>query len=176
MLEVVLSAVMLSLISAAIVAAIGFVTGAQARRAVRLEAYEIANRLILQYLDDPLAMPDDQKPYVAESGRSYRFELEVQPAKVDGRSTRVLNESRFLVARVFSGLDAGSGVVARGSELAQITRYYNVMAASFRNEDAKGRTITSQWYLENLMRLGQGVGAAPRREPTPAPAGGRGNP
>jgi len=168
MLEVVLSTVLLSLVSAAIIAAVAFVTGSENRRAVRLEAYEVANRLLLQYADDPSneIFTQESLPYRSPyTGRVFRFAFASEPARAEGSGTRVLNSSLILHARVYQGRET-TGNVERGPLLADLSRYYNVMQASFRNEDSAGRTMSSQWFLESLMRLSNDK-AGPSTQPTP---------
>lgn len=167
MLEVVLSTVLLSMISAAIIAAVAFVTGAERRRATRLEAYEIANRLMLQYSDDPThnIFSQQSAPYrSASTGRVFRFEFASEPIRAEGRGARLLSQSLMLHARVYQGLET-SGNVERGPLLADLSRFYNILQANFRNEDSGARTMKSQWFLESLMRISNEKGGSSSTPP-----------
>ncbi|MGP1308694.1 MAG: type II secretion system protein [Phycisphaerales bacterium] len=69
-LEVVFSAVILSIAAGAITGGFALIERLSLRDDARVAAYEVAHRLILQYMDDPESLPPDHLPL--EMGR-FRF-------------------------------------------------------------------------------------------------------
>jgi hypothetical protein len=69
-LEVVFSAVILSLAAGAITGAFALIERLSLRDDARLAGYEVAHRIILQFMDDPESLPPDRLPI--EMGR-FRF-------------------------------------------------------------------------------------------------------
>ena len=60
-LEVVVGVALLGIVTAAMLGTINFATGIQLRQARMLACSEVANRLVLEYLDDPTKLPDPGK-------------------------------------------------------------------------------------------------------------------
>src|SRR3954449_2886793 len=77
-LEIVVATAMMGVVSAAIFGVFGFITGEQWREQRRLDATEVANRLILQYLDNPTGLPDPHKTLdyggSADAPNKYRWQ------------------------------------------------------------------------------------------------------
>lgn len=127
LLEVVLAVVLATLVTATAVTAIGMGERAQARARARLSAYELAHRLILQYLDDPELMESESVPL--RYGRDvFRYEMDLSIARQrlsENASTNQNANDRFraLTIRVFA-TDEGSQYFTKREELAQITRIF----------------------------------------------------
>lgn len=88
MLETVLAAVLMAMIATTLVAGLGFVHADQRRQQQKLGAAEIANRLMLQYLDEKSAMPSDALAVTYGSRGQFRYYWRVQEDKVSMRAVR----------------------------------------------------------------------------------------
>ena len=88
MLETVLAAVLMAMIATTLVAGLGFVHADHRRQQQNLGAAEIANRLMLQYLDEKTAMPSDALAVTYGSRGQYRYYWKVQEEKVSMREMR----------------------------------------------------------------------------------------
>ncbi len=162
-LECVAATALLGLASASLFGVFNFAVTNQTRQQQRLAAAELANRLVLMYLDDPISMPEPTK--VLEYGPYlYRFEIREQPltiteAEPDGRdrsrpSPLPLDRFTEVTARVWlsersGGTRDGSG----GAPQASLTRMFDPLA--FRNPDSIEAQfkdpIRWQRYMERLM-------------------------
>lgn len=79
MLEIVSAAIILAMVASAIASTFGFVVRLETRNERRLGALEVANRIILQYLDDPDNFGETLGNQPIDYGRfRYRWELRVQ--------------------------------------------------------------------------------------------------
>ena len=168
LLEVVLAVVMLSGVSASIMSAIAYVERGDARDRRRLAAYEVANRLVLQWLDDSKAMPEPWLPIAYGDRYQFFFELTITPA------TMVLNERQGGGETTLQGLDRYRIVAVRimdadesdprrarpsTDELALIWRVYDPAAS--RNPDSTtrfGKNTDNIVSLINLVLGGAGAG------------------
>lgn len=92
LLEVVLAVLILGGSAAIIAGGVGAIERSSVRDKVRLEAAEVAHRIILNYLKDPGTLPDNSLPIEQGSGL-YRYllseEMLVEEGVVDGVSVRV---------------------------------------------------------------------------------------
>lgn len=141
-----MAVVLLGLVATAVMSAVGFVLGSEGRSRKILAATEIANRLILQHLDDPKQMPDRSKPI--EYGE-YRFAWEESLNSVSmdlsssGRrsapsgSNAHLSRFRLVTINISEAEDSGHGGIIKGEPLATLSRIYDPTAA--RNPDALDR-------------------------------------
>lgn len=76
-LEVVLAATLLALLASVTFGGFSSMIAAQERQVRRLACMEIANRLVLQHLDDPTAMPSPSQPiWYADAEYRWSFEKE----------------------------------------------------------------------------------------------------
>lgn len=162
-LECVAATGLLGLAAASLFSVFNFVAAIQARQLQRLAAAELANRLVLMYLDDPISMPDPTK--TLEYGpHLYRFEIQEQPlnlieARPEGRdqnrpSPLPLDRFTEVTARVWlsersGGTRDGSGGVPQ----ARLSRMFDPLA--FRNPDSIEAQFKDpvrwQRYMERLM-------------------------
>jgi Tfp pilus assembly protein PilV len=81
LLEVILAVLILSLSVAAVTMAISAILGMESSGRKRVEAYEVANRLLLQYLDDKSALPSDALP-IAYGDHRYFWSLDKTPTRM----------------------------------------------------------------------------------------------
>lgn len=88
MLETVLAAVLMAMIATTLVAGLGFVHADQRRQQQNLGAAEIANRLMLQYLDEKSAMPSDALAVTYGARGQFRYYWKVQEDKISMREVR----------------------------------------------------------------------------------------
>lgn len=109
-LEVVLAGALLSLSAGAITSAFSFVERMSDRDRRRLEAYEVAHRAILQYLDDPTAMDKEGKKIYALGRGKYRLIVgEEMLSEADGAGENVSVRRK----KVTAGVDLMSLLRAR---------------------------------------------------------------
>jgi type II secretory pathway pseudopilin PulG len=93
LLEVVLAVMLLGLAAASIMSALAYVANHAERSEQRLGAYELANRLVLQYLDDQDTMPSEA--LALEYGNYvYRWKLREQTVKMETTRKQEQRRSR----------------------------------------------------------------------------------
>jgi type II secretory pathway pseudopilin PulG len=80
MLEVVLASALLGIVAAGIMGTVSMIWGWQGRQQETLGAAEVANRLILTYLDDSTVLPSSNLP-IAYGQYRYHWKMERTPAK-----------------------------------------------------------------------------------------------
>jgi type II secretory pathway component PulJ len=162
LLEVVLAVLMLGMVAASVSSALAFTLNSDSRAQVRLSAYEVANRVVLQYLDDRTALPNPAAPI--EYGR-YRFFWEAVPINVEmrvkaadassGRSApRNTNRFEFVTVRVWLavGTTGRGGSLQKGELLAELDRLLDPTAP--RNPDAARRMATPNGIIDLMKRMG----------------------
>lgn len=172
----------LSMIAATSLSAISAVTG-QARAARhRLAAMELANRLILQYMDDPTRLPRAELP-IEYAQERYRWGLRegsvsmVPVVPAEERSTlgpRRLDRFKTVTITVWLSEESGGTpqpeVDTPGAVLTRMLDPY-----ALRNPDAIERLLADperrQKFLEAFTG---GAPSAPPSGSTPAAPGGRG--
>lgn len=160
-LEVVLATALLVLIAAALLSAVVYAQRAEALRVRRLAAYEVASRLLLQYVDQK-NNPDFPKPSapIDYEGMRFRFELTEEPADVialRGEPPRFAQNTRLLRVRVYRGIESPGGEVLRGDLLAELVRPNHPLVMLVRNEDSKARQLMDPEVLAGLQQLQPGA-------------------
>ncbi|MCC6228887.1 MAG: hypothetical protein IT432_06655 [Phycisphaerales bacterium] len=115
-LETLFASALLALVAAAVFGALSFVLGRQHHEQRTLAAYELANRIILQYLDDPDQLPDQALPLEYGKDR-FRWTLTIAPVTVtaaneapkDAAETRrsLLDRVTQISVRVWLGEESG---------------------------------------------------------------------
>ena len=177
-LESVLGVVLLALVTASLAGAVSFMQASHARLAQRLGAAELANRLILQFIDDDQSLPSPSLP--VEYGRHlYRWSMEksgvrfrprtplnaapAQPAGAFGGVS--LDRIQMVTVRVWLAPDSG-GSYAYDPAVPGIvvTRLIDPLAMS--NPDSLQTLLESpdgfERLMNQLMQLEQGgAGAQP---------------
>lgn len=182
-LEVVFATAMLGIVVAVVMGAIGYILGRQRIEQQQLGATEMANRLMLQYLDNPFGMPDPTMPVVYGPDR-FRWDMNkgsmrIVPAEPirrggggsGGRENSMLEKSDLITIRVWLSEESGGSHDSNISvPHASINRLvYPILAT--RNPDSFN-------YLKNLdeyqrwMREKIGPGTGPTVGTMPG--GGRG--
>jgi type II secretory pathway pseudopilin PulG len=186
-LEVVLAATLLALLAGTVFGGFSAMIGAQERQVRRLACMELANRLILQYLDDPTAMPTEAQP-IRYAGVEYRWSMQRQPVQFDhGRpeaaaeraAASSLRLERFVNMHVTVWVGAASGGADHFDPLiphAAVSRLVDPIGT--RNPDSlenifrnPGSAAYRNWWDE-LNRASSTVRTSPRGGgSTPPPRG-----
>ena len=94
MIEVVLASVLMAMIASTLVSGLGYVHAAHRRQERQLGAAEMANRIMLQYLDDKNALPSDALPIAYGSRGELRYYWKVGKEKIELRLDRAGTESQ----------------------------------------------------------------------------------
>src|SRR5690606_4570287 len=135
-----------------------FVAGSHRRHLDLLGAGELANRLMLQYIDDPKSLPNDGLE-VAYGDRRYRWSLQVSdtvltPAvgAVAARTTDSAQDPQIITVSVWLS-DSNGGTYSLGPDslAVTLTRLYDPQAIT-RNTDALIRQVND--VEEFLKRYG----------------------
>ncbi|MBL0871600.1 MAG: hypothetical protein IBJ18_13590 [Phycisphaerales bacterium] len=197
-LEAVLSTVILGMTAVAVSSAVGYVQRSAERGKLRQHAYETANRIMLQWLDDETAMPRQDLGYF-DGTYWFHWDIQVTPLVVEvpgdsvlvapseGQAVNLFNAQKLVTVRVYNGVPNGIGGVARGDdELALLSRTHNPIAKlSGRNPDAGIRvagnrdrtaTIMSDIFQQGAGGGGTGSGAGGTRPVTVPSGSGVGTP
>lgn len=178
-LEIVAAVALLGIVASALVGVTSFLAASQARQAQLLAASELANRLILMYLDDPTAMPEGNKP-IAYGPNEYRWEyveeplvlVEAMPGGRDPGRPQTLDPNRFAQVTVRVWLSERSGGAARPVAAvpgATVTRMLDPIA--LRNPDSGENLLNNPTRMQEFMQRMMGIRAT---SPEPSPAPGRG--
>jgi type II secretory pathway pseudopilin PulG len=196
-LEVLLSAVLLTLVTGMILAAIQGVVGSQVRQHQKLGAAEVANRLILEYIDDQGTMPQAGLP--VRYGRDfYRWEIderpltltpakEREPAGATARPNTGINLDRLKTVRINVWLsDERGGGPDPGAPSFALSRIVDPIFGQLRNPDTADHImkdpVLRQKFLDAVTGMAASAGTrptgvTPRTTPRPtSPTPGRGTP
>ncbi len=165
LLEVVLSVVMLTGVATSIMSAVAYIERADARDKRRLAAHEIANRLVLQWLDDSKQMPEPLLPIAYGDRYQFFFELSVTPVVMELNEQQLRSENtlqgldryRIVSVRVFDSDTTDPRRPVPGEELALLWRVYDPSAA--RNPDQITRFGENPDNVLELINLILGGGA-----------------
>ncbi len=164
LLEVILSVVILTGVATSIVSAIAYVEGADARDRRRLAAHEIANRLVLQWLDDNKAMPEAWLPIAYGDRYEFFYDLSITQVRMELNQKQVRTETvlqgldryRLVAVRVFDADYSDPRRPVPGEELALLWRVYD--PAYGRNPDATTRFGENEENILELINLILGLG------------------
>lgn len=162
-LESVLGVVLLGLVTASLAGAVSFMVNTQKRLEHRLGAAELANRIILQHIDDDLSLPSQSLP-LEYADSLYRWSLEKQQVRFQTRTAGVaaasgagvvgggvsLDRIHMVTVRVWLAPDSG-GSYAYDPEVpgAVITRLIDPLA--FSNPDSLDTMLNEPGGMERLM-------------------------
>jgi len=167
-LEVVAAVALLAILASAVSSAFTFMHTRFRRERQILGAYELANRMMLQYLDDPAAMPDSSLAisYGAEEFRWTVHEdpvvftpaVAMQNTGIDGRERRLAMDRLRQVSLAVWLAENSGGSLAPSTEVphAEVTRL--VDPRGFRNPDTIQHILDSP---DGLRRLMEDAGMAP---------------
>lgn len=178
-LEIVFSVALLGILSATLLGAANSMLSRQKHEQRALACGELANRLILQFLDDRDGMPDPTLP-LTYGGDQYRWSLEESylsfrpsrpPPAVEGRAQAGFENFRIFYVRVWH--DDPSGSPGAASPSVEVSRMYDVTAV-FRNPDALEHMLSTEAGRRRITETSTGIplGIPPRGTP-PAGNGGR---
>lgn len=178
-LEVVFATIILAMIVSVLFGSIGYMLGRQRVEQRTLGAVEVANRLMLQYLDDFTAMPDESLP-VAYGPDRYRwhkdtlsFRLEPaepasrqrQPPPGDRAGGTLLEKSDLVVLTVWLSEESGGSFSPDpGVPQARVSRLVYPFLAG-RNPDSWANAQNNDAYMQSVrerMVGGGGGGGTPR--------------
>lgn len=171
-LEVLLSASMLSVTAGAIVAAYQGVSTISGRQERRLEATEVAHRLILNYLLDPQSLPEEGQKITRDAGvYEHLLEEEMlveQEGDEDRRSVRepIPEDELSRDERLGAGLKRITieiyplGEAGRGRPLASLSRTYDPFAG---DEDVLLRQVQELMGREFQLPVSGGRGGGRNR-------------
>ncbi|MGP1345316.1 MAG: type II secretion system protein [Phycisphaerales bacterium] len=180
-LEVIMSLAMVGVVGAMITGGIGFMERAQRANALRLDAVEVAHRVIIQQVDDDKLWKQEVNR-VELNGTVFEFDLHLEVLVSDGSSTdpRARRERREVNASTFnerltSKLHLVTAQVwavdppqESGEPLATLTRVYNILDVE--GDALFGRIIRMQ--EEDMQRQIDQLKA--ERDGGAAPGGGGG--
>ncbi|MCA9277025.1 MAG: hypothetical protein KDA29_13470 [Phycisphaerales bacterium] len=159
-LEALLASVLLAMVASTLAGGVSFMTNSQRRMDQKLGAAELANRLILQYIDDRESLPDRSLPIEYDIDL-YRWTLEEAPvefvfdniqaddaAGVGGGAS--LSRIKLITVRVWLSADSG-GSLAYASDVpsCSITRLIDPLA--FNNPDSLKTLLEQPGGLERLF-------------------------
>ena len=169
LLEVILAVVLLALVAATALSICASIIGMQIREQRTLAAAELANRLILQYLDDENTMPNPSSPLDYGADR-YRWSMAKDPvafreARPDTASTTqtasggVRLDSTILVRiRVWLSEESG-GDLSPGQGQPEVTlcRLVHPLSVVNRNPDTMQRLFSDENRRRQFMEQMTGV-------------------
>jgi hypothetical protein len=159
-LEATLASVLLAMVASTLAGSVSFMTRSQTRMDQRIGAAELANRLILQYIDDRESLPDKALP-IEYDVDLYRWTLEEAPVEFvfdvqvnDGTggvgNGASLQRIKLITVRVWLSADSG-GSLAYNSEVPScaITRLIDPLA--FNNPDSLETLLNQPGGIERLF-------------------------
>lgn len=164
LIEVVVAVLILGLVTAAVAGAMSYTLGQQAYTRVRLGAYEVANRLVIQFLDDDSIVKSIRGKPIDYGNRRYRWdysvdkvEMKMKPNEPGSNRPTANNLGRFEIVTVRVWLDRDEteslGVGRDAPPLAELSRLLDPIAP--RNIDAMNRLAAdTPRLLEMVGRLG----------------------
>lgn len=181
--EVVMASMLLAIIASAVVGGITTVVSADARNQQKLEALELANRLLLQYLDDKDAMPS-QETHVNQGRGVYRWVMRVSPVQLsmpeesvidkpaEGPGGKTIEKLVLLSVSVFSGVPDGMGGYTYGDRVCTLTRMYHPLSVIYRNPDMMKRLAADPARMMEIMMALIDSGTTSRSDPGAVRTGG----
>jgi hypothetical protein len=172
LLECVGAVVMLAVVTAGIFTAVGFVLNSSAREQERLGAVELANRLVLLYLDDSKHMPSPTLPLDYEQFQ-YRWTIEEAPIRLHDavparapegggssqpiQSPLTLDRLKQVSVRVTLSRGPGTSWAGFTPPEASITRVLDPL--TIRNPDAFSNKINTPEGIRDLLDIMSGMGS-----------------
>ncbi len=159
-LEVVLAVVLLGMLTSSIVMLTSSLERTQGRHKHLLATHELANAIILQYVDDPNSVPSGFEP-VAYNDSEYRFEFKESRARVTldpaaleddraSRNERNVDRVKLVSVTVWPSEDFG-GSVRFDPSLPHASLSRLVDPLSFANPDSWNTRIDTEQGMGDLM-------------------------
>lgn len=186
-LEVVLASVLLGMLAATAVSAMSYVIGTQERAQRKLQALEVASRLMMIYMDDPAELKGLEGQLVPYAGLKYRWNMEkTEVTPIPARLPEGANANTFQTlarmdnVRIRAWLSEDSGGAREpeaGMQVGTIVRL--VDPAPLRNPDSLQNAATNRQaeLIQSLTGRGRGtvqVGGGRRGPNGPGGGGGGG--
>lgn len=155
--EVVLASALLAMLASALAGAVVFAHRAEIQRIKRLMAHDVANRLLLQFIDDKYnkGLPAQSDP-VAYEGLRFFYEIIEEPVEMrnlNGEIPKQADGMRLIRIRVYDAFEVSPGNVQRRERLAEIVRPYHLLVALYRNPNSMARNLSNQEFLTELTRM-----------------------
>jgi prepilin-type N-terminal cleavage/methylation domain-containing protein len=159
-LEVVFAVAILGLLASTLIGAANYMMGRQRYEQRTLASMELANRLILQFLDDRDAMPDPAEP-LFYGGDEFRWNLvevpltfrptKPPPVREGSRASTAFDNFRMFTVRVWlSNRSGGSVEPSAAVPHAAVSRMYDYKAL-WRNPDTLEYLLKSDAGRRRLM-------------------------
>lgn len=178
MLEVVFAVATLALITAAGFASIDFVMRLNLREQQRLGAAEVANRLLITYLDDEKSLPSEFNT-ISYGEFSYRYRksrtkfsvIEARPSEAPAGGSRPLSLDRFqqITVRVWLSEETGGSFDGTGAPSVTLTRLLDPVA--LRNPDSldarRGSPEGMRGMMDELKDASNMPGSSGTNRPAP---------
>lgn len=179
--EVVVATALLTSLASVVVGTVTFMESAVARQRYRLDAMEVAHRLVAQYLDDDKLLPEQNLP-IQQGSAFYRYQLKEEVVMQEESDSSGLRKGRIkrqdevsaeealpqMLNRVTITVyldDPSNPVIETRRPLAELSRMFNPVSG--RDEDAMMRYLLKQ--VERFEReqgtrqkQGSGSGAPPK--------------
>jgi type II secretory pathway pseudopilin PulG len=165
LIEVVCASLILAIAITMIVGAITAVTSADLRARQQLEGLELANRLLLQFLDDKEKMPS-QQTHINQGMGTYRFKLTETPVKLsypdnsifetpsNQTTASAIDQTKLISVTVWAGVPDGLGGYRAGEQMATLARIHNPLSLITRNPDTMARLAANpEQLLAYILRL-----------------------
>jgi type II secretory pathway pseudopilin PulG len=146
LIEVVMASTLLAVIASAVVASVSTVVAADSRNEQKLEALELGNRILLQYLDNKDALPD-QSTQLTQGRGVYRWALRTSPVGLsmpstsviekpaDGPGAKAISKLTLVSVSVYAGVPDGMGGFTSGERLCTLSRVCHPLSTIYRNPD-----------------------------------------
>jgi type II secretory pathway pseudopilin PulG len=154
LIEVVMASMLVAILTTAVVGAIVTVIAADVRNQQKLEALELGNRLLLQFLDDKDALPPEEEPIHQGLG-DYRWTLTRTPVKIQMPASSIITrpmegtpgdktmaKTELLTVTVYSGKPDGLGGFEQGKLLCTLSRLNHPLSVIYRNPDTMSRAFS----------------------------------
>lgn len=162
-LEAVLGVVLLGLITASLAGSVSFMHRSQVRHERHLGAAELANRLILQLIDDRETLPSPSLP-IEYHDALFRWSLDEQPVRFVTRTQGVstasgsvgggvsLDRIKLVTVRVWLAPESG-GSMSYAADVPNVIITRLVDPLAFSNPDSLDTLLKKPGGLESLMNL-----------------------
>jgi hypothetical protein len=165
LLEVILAVLLLALTVAAVTGAISAILGMEAEGRKRLEAYEICNRIMLQFLDDEDGLPGKSLP-ITYGDHKYFWDLDKTPARMvinkkqesGGANLQALDRFMLVGVTVYDANENGN-YDTKGEPIAFLSRVIDPYAP--RNPDSLDTFGNNPDKITKMIQGLLGGGAGP---------------
>ncbi|XVJ58775.1 MAG: hypothetical protein HEQ23_04985 [Tepidisphaera sp.] len=166
MLEVVFAMALLGVVIMATMSVLSFVHGSQVREQRNLAAAELANRLILMYIDDPNSPWQEGDTITWSTGEAYRWELIRSDVKIDSatqpptemNTSQGFGLERIHLIRARVWLDeqfGGSREFDESSPNAEISRLMDPISNMTRPDTGKSMYEKYRGSMSDYLRSGR---------------------